>query len=114
MDIHTCTLHDKIGQLQPLGKFYMHLINPTFSNCALCMPTNQNSITLSWPARSPDLVLIEHVWDILGCNVWCNHYVKRMTALHGKWAAVPQNDNGIIIGLMRHRCTACMQTKGRS
>ena len=34
---------------------------------------NQNIVALSWPARSPDRVLIEHAWDILGRNVRCPH-----------------------------------------
>ena len=33
----------------------------------------QNIGTLSWPARSPDLVPIEYVLDILGRNVRCPH-----------------------------------------
>ena len=55
---------------------------------------NQNSVTLPWSARSPDLALIEHVWDILGCKVRYNSDVRprlqMITAWRLKWAVVPQ------------------------
>ena len=77
---------------------------------------NQNIVTLPWPARSPDLVPIELVWDILACNVRYNHDVRPrvqiITALCLEWAAVHQNDIITIIGLMRHHSTACMRPDG--
>ena len=38
--------------------------------------TNQNIVLLPWRARSPDLVPIEHVWDISGRNVRSRYNVR--------------------------------------
>ena len=77
---------------------------------------NQNIVTLLWPDRSPNPAPIEHVRDILDCNVRYNFDVRpcpqMITALRLEWAAVLQNDIRTIIGSMRHRCTACIQAKG--
>ena len=35
-------------------------------------------------------------------------HLQIITALRREWAAIPQNDIRIIIGLIRRRCTACM------
>ena len=37
--------------------------------------TQKSSLHLSWPARSPDLAVIEHVWDFLGRNNGGHHDV---------------------------------------
>ena len=70
------------------------------------LTNNQNTVTLPWIARSPDLAPIEHVWDMLGCNVRYHHDVRSrpqmITALRREWAANPLKDIRTIIGLMRH------------
>ena len=91
LNIHTCSSHEKIGQNQPVSNFCTCLINPycsygvltVFGHCfwsltSVYVPnrdaktaahisrdflTNQNIVTLPGPARSRDLVPIEHVWD---------------------------------------------------
>ena len=77
---------------------------------------NQNIVTLPLPAISPDLAPIGHVLDIFGCNVRYNHDVRQrlqmITALRLEWTVVPKNGIRNIIGLMRHRCTACMRADG--
>ena len=77
---------------------------------------NQNIDKLPWPARSPDLAPIEHVWDILGRNVRSRHDVRTrpqmIAALRREWAAIPQNEIRTTIGSMRRRCTACMRADG--
>ena len=54
---------------------------------------NSNIGTLPWIARSPDLAPIEHVWDMLGCNVRYHHDVRIrpqiFIALRREWAAIP-------------------------
>ena len=76
--------------------------------CRFVTKLQYDIITASWPVRSPDLVPIEHVWDISGRNVRCHHGVRkhhqRITALRLEWAAIPLNGIRIIIGLMRRWC----------
>ena len=77
---------------------------------------NQNIRKLPWPARSPDLSPIEHVWDILGRNIRSRHHVRTrqqmVPALHQEWNAMPQNLIWDIIGLMRRRCEAFICPNG--
>ena len=77
---------------------------------------NQNIRNLPWPARSPDLSPIEHVWDILGRNVRSRHHVRTrqqmVAVLHQEWNAIPQNVIRDIISSMRRRCTACIRANG--
>ena len=56
----------------------------------------QNAIlTLSWPARSPDLNPLEHLWDILGRKI-CEitppvpTLLELEAALHREWQQIPQ------------------------
>ena len=52
---------------------------------------------MTWPATSPDLAPIEHVWDILRCKVRNRHDARTrpqmIAALCCEWAAIPQNQN---------------------
>ncbi|GBN82805.1 hypothetical protein AVEN_120496-1 [Araneus ventricosus] len=72
---------------------------------------------MTWPARSPDLNPIEHVWDMLGRRI-AGHNVLPGTLhelqqdlLH-EWALLPQqaiNDN---IASLPRRCQACISARG--
>ena len=87
-NIHTGTLHEKVGQFQPASSFCKRLINPTVHTwcldctvylnivnvpyrgmprlqniCPETLEKNQNINTLPWPARNPDLAPIRHVGD---------------------------------------------------
>lgn len=77
---------------------------------------NHNIRNLPWPARSPDLSPIEHVWDLLGRNVRSHHHVRTrqqmIAALRQEWNAIPQNSIRTIIGSMRRRCMACIRANG--
>ena len=69
-------------------------------------------VKLSWPARSPDLVPINIVRDLLGYNIRYHNHVRTLSSnnhvLCCEWEAIPLNDFKIIIGLMHSQCTACM------
>ena len=78
----------------------------------------QNIRTLSWPAMSPDLSPIEHVWDILG------KHVRRRTpqprtlgelgaALQEQWGRITQITVRRLVGSMSCRCIACYHNQGR-
>lgn len=73
--------------------------------------------TLEWPARSPDLSPIEHVWDMIGRNLsrlprppanldelW--HAVRRI------WMSIPQYDIDHLILSMPNRTNECINNHG--
>ena len=88
-----------------------------YAKTAACLSrdflTNQNIVTLSWPAGSPDLAPIEHVWNILWRKVRSRNYVRTgpqmIAGLRCEWGAIAQSDISTINGLMFRWCTACMQ-----
>lgn len=74
---------------------------------------------MEWPARSPDLNPIEHVWDIL------YRRVTRMAnppqtiqelenALVQEWNAIPQGTIRRLIRSMPRRCRECVTARGGS
>ena len=72
---------------------------------------------LPWPARSPDLSPIEHLWDILGRRVRGRQVPPRTLgqlaqALQEEWHQIPQNAIRRLILSMRRRCNACLQAEG--
>ena len=51
--------------------------------------------TMVWPALSPDLNPIEHLWDVLGRRIRANHpqpvnLQGLLNVLQIEWAAIPQ------------------------
>ena len=78
---------------------------------------NTNIIQLlDWPARSPDLSPIEHMWDILGRRVRERANVRNLRdleqALHAEWLNIPMRDVNKLVLSMRRRCTAVMNANG--
>ncbi|UYV75324.1 hypothetical protein LAZ67_12003495, partial [Cordylochernes scorpioides] len=64
---------------------------------------------MNWPARSPDLNPIEHVWDNLGRRISSLQPPPRNTheletALTQEWALIPQELINSLILSMGHRC----------
>lgn len=79
----------------------------------------RNIRTMPWPAMSPDLSPIEHVWDILGKRVRRRTPPPRTlgelgTALEDEWRRIPQVTIRRLIGSMRRRCVACCDNRGGS
>ena len=60
---------------------------------------------LPWPACSPDLNPIEHVWDILGRRMQhhdCWNLNELFDALKEEWNGIPQEDlDCLIISMLR-------------
>ncbi|UYV84500.1 hypothetical protein LAZ67_X002394 [Cordylochernes scorpioides] len=64
---------------------------------------------MDWPARSPDLNPIEHVWDALGRRIGARHPSPRTlvglrTALLDKWGLLPLDLLQSLVNSMRARC----------
>ena len=71
--------------------------------------------TLPWPAQSPDLNPIEHLWDILGRKVRqrdpinLNHL---FTILKEEWDAIPQQQIDHLIESMTRRLGVVIKKRG--
>ncbi|GFU72848.1 hypothetical protein TNCV_2783131 [Trichonephila clavipes] len=65
---------------------------------------------MDWPARSPDLSPIEHVWDFLGRRLAARTLPPvtiRELRLALQWAAMPHDT---LILSMGRRCGTCLGT----
>lgn len=76
-----------------------------------------NIKTMVWPARSPDLNPIEHVWDnlkrkIRDRNIAPANLQELQTALKEEWDAIPQDSINHLIESMGNRCRAVIQVRG--
>lgn len=73
---------------------------------------------MEWPACSPDLNPIEHVWDMLGRRVAARQppptcLPELWTALLAEWSNLPQDQIDNLILSMPRRCTNCISSSGR-
>lgn len=72
---------------------------------------------MEWPARSPDLNPIEHVWDVLQRRISARP-VRPQTrqdliqALMQEWAQIPLQQVRTLIRSFRPRCTCVVQARG--
>ncbi|GFW25587.1 transposable element Tcb2 transposase [Trichonephila clavipes] len=72
---------------------------------------------MDWPARSPDLNPIEHVWDFLGKRLAARTLppitIRELRlALQDEWAAMPQQLIDTLILSMGRRCETCLEVRG--
>lgn len=72
---------------------------------------------MEWPARSPDLNPIEHVWDALGRRVGERQPPPRnlqelKMALLEEWVLLPDNLILNLVQSMNRRCMACRSVRG--
>ncbi|GFW60685.1 transposable element Tcb2 transposase [Trichonephila clavipes] len=73
---------------------------------------------MEWPARSPDLHPIEHLWDYLGREVAALnppprslHELKQ--GLFCVWSSLPIPVSDNLINSMGNRCRQCIQVRGK-
>ncbi|GFW52858.1 transposable element Tcb2 transposase [Trichonephila clavipes] len=72
---------------------------------------------IDWPARSPDLIPIEHVWDFLGRRLAARTLppvtIRELRlALQNEWAAMPHQLIDTLILSMGRRCETCLAVRG--
>ncbi|GFW31895.1 transposable element Tc3 transposase [Trichonephila clavipes] len=79
---------------------------------------SEDIFRMDWPAYSPDLNPIEHVWDMLGRRIVarqpppiCLPELRR--ALLDEWYNIPQDQIDNLILSMPRRCKACIASSGR-
>ena len=77
----------------------------------------KNVNVLHWPAMSPDLSPIEHVWDEMQRHLPGLQNQPLMLpdlsrALVRIWNGIPQAFFRTIVASMRHRCQACIDSNG--
>ncbi|GFT00005.1 transposable element Tcb2 transposase [Trichonephila clavipes] len=78
---------------------------------------SENIERMDWPARSPDLNPIEHVWDFLGRRLAARTLppvtIRELRlALQDEWAAMPQQLIDTLILSMGRRCETCLAVRG--
>ncbi|GFU89387.1 transposable element Tc3 transposase [Trichonephila clavipes] len=73
---------------------------------------------MNWPAYSPDLNVIEHVWDMLGRRGAARQppstcLPELLRALLDEWCNIPQDQIDNLILSMARCCKACIASSGR-
>lgn len=78
---------------------------------------DRNVSVLPWPAKSPDLNPIEHVWDLLDQRVRARAIPPRNVqelsgSLVEEWGNISHQDLANLVQSMRRRCTAVLNAAG--
>ncbi|GFU30301.1 DDE_3 domain-containing protein [Trichonephila clavipes] len=68
--------------------------------------------TLPWPARSPNLSPVEHVWDKLKRQMPSCHSIHDLELAVYLWAHLPQDNIRCLINSMPDRVAACIAARG--
>ena len=89
----------------------MNLRMEDFQHCWLSSQPERKSAP--WPSKSPDLNLIEHLWDYLGRRVRSRQTLQELQqALEQEWGRIPQDRIRWSIESMPRRVRAVLQANG--
>ena len=103
-------------QQRNVGIFQQDNARPHSARLTQDVLRRNNINVLPWPAKSPDLSPIEHLWDHLGRKVRERDYVNNVQdlerALHKEWTRIPLYTIRKLISSMRRRCVAVLAAQG--
>ena len=90
---------------------------PHRSRSATAYLQSEAVTSVPWPAMSPYLNLIEHIWDILGRRIQVReppvqNFRQLEEALHRAWQQLSQQDIPHLTGGMRCKAEAVIQARG--
>jgi transposase len=90
---------------------------PHLSRAVTACLQSEAVTSVPWPAMSPDLNPIEHIWDMLGHRIQAlelpvQNIRQLEAALHWEWQQLSQQDIQRLTGGMRHRVEAVIQARG--
>ena len=92
--------------------------NATPHRCAVVQQLHeqqQQYVHMNWPANSPDLNPIEHLWDELGRRLArrnITNFAALTPAIAEEWAAIPQPLVRRVLRSIRSRCEAVIAAQG--
>lgn len=72
-------------------------------------------ILMEWPSQSPDLNIIEQLWEELQRRLAgkrATNIVEKFTQLEEEWKKIPQSTIDALIDSMPRRCQAVIDAKG--
>ena len=99
------------------GTFQQDNAHAHVANININFLRQQNVNVLPWPALSPDLSPIEHLWDQLGRQVRRRRQqpetlAELANALRQEWQRIPMERINRLIASMRRRCQATINNRG--
>ena len=110
------TLHDY--NMKPCHYFFQQDGDPKHtSRLAKTWVAKSGLHTLPWPAQSPDMSIIEHLWDELDRRVRArdiqpNSVDELWAVLVEEWSKISQNIVDKLYGSMSHRVAELKKAKG--
>ncbi|GFU83801.1 transposable element Tcb1 transposase [Trichonephila clavipes] len=121
LEQHVFLFWGALGALGALGAEFLFMddnAGPYRANIVDECPQSENITRMDWPAYSPGLNPIEHVWDMLGRRIaarqpppTCLPELRR--ALLDAWYNIFQDQTDNLILSMPRRCKACIESSGR-
>lgn len=114
-------LQDHVVPFAPyIGENFTLMQDNARPHVARCVTDFLNEVgitTMNWPACSPDLNPIEHVWDMLGRRLRLRvpavqNTEEAIVALIEEWDNLPQEMIDGLIRSMRRRMTAAVRARG--